>query len=61
MVEIVQAPQATYNISDGSLDFIYAAATTTDIKIRTGNITSALSGEYIRGDLNTQLIIHRIG
>ena len=58
--EIVQATNASNNISDGTLDFIYVAVTNTDIKIRTTGATSALSGEYIRGDLNTQLIIQQI-
>lgn len=48
------------NSSDGTLDFIYAPVSSTSIKIRTTGATSALSGEYIRGDLNTQLIIQQI-
>jgi hypothetical protein len=59
-VEIVQSTNASNNISDGTLDFIYAPGSNTDVKIRTTNNTSALSGEFIRGDLNTQLIIQQI-
>jgi hypothetical protein len=59
-VEIVQSTNTSNNISDGTLDFIYAPGSNTDIKIRTTNNTSALSGEFIRGDLNTQLIIQQI-
>jgi hypothetical protein len=59
-VEIIQSTNGTNNISDGTLDFIYAPGSNTDIKIRTTNNTSALSGEFIRGDLNTQIIIQQI-
>jgi hypothetical protein len=59
-VEIVQASNTSNNISDGTLDFIYVPASNTTIKIRTTANTTALSGEYIRGDLNTQLIIQQI-
>jgi hypothetical protein len=59
-VEIVQSTNTSNNISDGTLDFIYTPGSNTDIKIRTTNNTSALSGEFIRGDLNTQLIIQQI-
>jgi hypothetical protein len=59
-VEIVQSTNGTNNISDGTLDFIYAPVSNVSIKIRTTNNTSALSGEFIRGDLNTQLIIQQI-
>jgi hypothetical protein len=59
-VEIVQSTNATNNISDGTLEFIYAPVSNVSIKIRTTNNTSALSGEFIRGDLNTQLIIQQI-
>lgn len=59
-VEMVQATNSTNNISDGTLDFIYAPGSNITIKIRTTNNTTALSGEYIRGDLNTQLIIQQI-
>jgi hypothetical protein len=48
------------NSSDGTLDFIYAPVSSTSIKIRTTAATTALSGEYIREDLNTQLIIQQI-
>jgi hypothetical protein len=59
-VEIVQSSNGTNNISDGTLEFIYAPGSNIDIKIRTTANTTALSGEYIRGDLNTQLIIQQI-
>lgn len=59
-VEIVQSTNGTNNISDGTLDFIYAPVSNVDIKIRTTGNATALSGEYIRGDLNTQLIIQQI-
>lgn len=59
-IEIVQSTNSSNNISDGTLDFIYAPGSNVDIKIRTTNNTSALSGEFIRGDLNTQLIIQQI-
>jgi hypothetical protein len=50
----------SFNSADGTLDFIYAPVSSTSIKIRTTAATNALSGEYIRGDLNTQLIIQQI-
>ena len=59
-VEIIQSTNGTNNISDGTLDFIYAPASNTDIKIRTTSATTALSGETIRADLNTQFIIQQI-
>jgi hypothetical protein len=59
-VEIIQSSNGTSNISDGTLEFIYAPGSNTDIKIRTTAANSALSGESIRGDLNTQLIIQQI-
>jgi len=43
------------------LDMIYTTGTSIDVKIRTNGSTTALSGEYIRGDLNTQFIIQKIG
>jgi hypothetical protein len=58
--QIVQSTNGSNNISDGTLDFIYAPSTNSDIKIRTTANTTALSGEKIRGDLNTQLIIQQI-
>lgn len=60
IAEMVQSTNATYNISDGTMEFIYAPGSNIDIKIRTTNNVTALSGEYIRGDLNTQLIIQQI-
>lgn len=59
-VQIVQSTNSSNNISDGTLDFIYAPGSNVDIKIRTTNNTNALTGESIRGDLNTQLIIQQI-
>ena len=59
-VEIIQSTNGTNNISDGTLEFIYAPGSNTDIKIRTTSANNALSGESIRGDLNTQLIIQQI-
>lgn len=59
-VEIIQSTNGTNNISDGTLDFIYAPSTNTDIKIRTTSATNALTGESIRYDLNTQFIIQQI-
>jgi hypothetical protein len=59
-VEIVQSTNGTNNISDGTLDFIYAPVSNVKIKIRTTNNTTALSGEEIRSDLNTQFIIQQI-
>ena len=59
-VEIVQSTNTSNNISDGTLDFIYAPVANIDIKIRTTNNTTALTGEKIRGDLNTQFIIQQI-
>jgi hypothetical protein len=59
-VEIVQSTNGSNNISDYTLDFIYAPLVNTDIKIRMTNNTTALTGEYIRGDLNTQMIIQQI-
>jgi hypothetical protein len=59
-VEIIQSTNGTNNISDGTLDFIYTPVSNTDIKIRTTSATTALSGETIRADLNTQFIIQQI-
>ena len=59
-VEIIQPTNASNNTSDGTLDFIYVPASNTTVKIRTTANTTALSGEYIRGDLNTQFIIQQI-
>lgn len=59
-VEIVQASNGTSNISDGTLEFLYAPTSNTDIKIRCTANNTALSGEQIRADLNTQFIIQQI-
>ena len=59
-VEQIQ-PTSNANVSSGDLDFIYTVTSTIDVKIRTNNSTTALSGEYIRTDLNTQMIIQQIG
>ena len=61
MVEMIQPTSASNNISSNNLDFIYSFSSQTDIKIRTSSDTTALSGEYIRTDLNTQMIIQQIG
>ena len=60
-VEMIQATNTTNNISNGYLDFIYTAASQIDVKIRTTSATNALSGEQIRFDLNTAMIIQQIG
>jgi len=60
IAEMVQSTNATNNVSDGTMEFIYAPGSNIDVKIRTTNNVTALSGEYIRGDLNTQLIIQQI-
>lgn len=60
-VELIQSPNGTYNVSDGTLEHMVAVgASDVDISIRTTADTNALTGEYIRGDLNTQLIIQQI-
>ncbi len=60
-VELIQSPNGTYNVSDATLETIFnVGASDTDISIRTTSDTNALTGEYIRGDLNTQLIIQQI-
>jgi len=58
--EVVQASNATSNISDGTCEFIYAPGSNTDIKIRCTSNNTALSGETVRADLNTQFIIQQI-
>ena len=58
--EIVQSSNGTSNINDGTLEFIYAPGSNTDIKIRCTNNNTALSGETVRADLNTQFIIQQI-
>jgi hypothetical protein len=60
-VEMVQVTNTTNNISNGYLDFIYTVASQTDVKIRTTSATNALSGEQLRSDLNTAMIIQQIG
>jgi hypothetical protein len=60
VVEQIQ-PTSNANVSSGHLDFIYTVSSTMDVKIRTTGSTTALSGEYIRTDLNTQMIIQQIG
>jgi hypothetical protein len=60
IVNIVQSTSAVNNISDGTLEFIYAPGSNTDIKIRTTNGCNALSGETVSGFLNTQFIIQQI-
>jgi hypothetical protein len=59
--EMIQSTNGTNNFSNGTLDYIFAVGgSDTDITIRTTSDTNALTGEYIRGDLNTQLIIQQI-
>jgi hypothetical protein len=59
--EIVQSTNTSNNISDSTLEhIIFVGASDMDISIRTTSATNALNGEYIRGDLNTQLIIQQI-
>jgi hypothetical protein len=59
--EMIQSTNGTNNFSNGTLDYIFAVGgSDTDITIRTTSDTTALTGEYIRGDLNTQLIIQQI-
>ena len=60
-VEMIQPTSSSNNISSGHLDFIYVVSSQTDVKIRTTSTTNALSGEYIRTDLNTQMIIQQVG
>ena len=60
-VELIQSPNGTYNVSDNTLETIFAVGgSNVDISIRTTSDTNALTGEYIRADLNTQLIIQQI-
>jgi|688.fasta_scaffold10563_23 hypothetical protein len=60
-VELIQSPNGTFNVSDNTLETIFAVgASNVDISIRTTSDTNALSGEFIRSDLNTQLIIQQI-
>jgi hypothetical protein len=59
--EIIQSTNGTNNISDSTLEHMFVVgASDVDISIRTTSTTNALTGEYIRGDLNTQLIIQQI-
>ena len=60
-VELVQSTNTSNNISSGNLDFIYVVTSQVGIKIRTTNNTTALSGEFIRSDLNTSMIIQQVG
>jgi hypothetical protein len=60
-VEMIQSPNGTYNVSDATLEHIFnVGASDVNISIRTTSDTNALTGESIRGDLNTQLIIQQI-
>ena len=59
-VEQIQPTSGSSNTSDAAFDMIYDAASTINVKIRTLSTTTALSGEFIRGDLNTQFIIQKI-
>jgi hypothetical protein len=60
-VEQIQPTSGSNNVSSGDLDFIYTVSSTIDVKIRTSSSTNALTGEYIRADLNTAMIIQQIG
>jgi hypothetical protein len=60
-VEQIQPTSGSYNTSDGTFDTIYTTAASVQVKIRTTSTTSAQIGEYVRGDLNTQFIIQKIG
>jgi hypothetical protein len=60
-VEQIQPTSGSNNVSSGDLDFIYNVTSQIDVKIRTSGTTNALSGEYIRSDLNTTFIIQQIG
>jgi hypothetical protein len=60
VAECIQPANASYNTSAGVIDYIYAPGTSTQISIKTTNSTTALSGEYIRGDLNTSMIIQQL-
>ena len=59
-VEQTQPTSGSSNTSDATFDMIYDTGSTIDVKIRTSSSTTALSGEFIRGDLNTQLIIQKL-
>ena len=59
-VEQIQPTSGSYNTSDPTFEMIYDTASQIDVKIRTTSATTALSGEFIRGDLNTQFIIQKI-
>lgn len=59
--EIIQSTNGTNNISDATLDLIWTPSLTdTQVVIKMTADTNALTGEYIRSDLNTQLIIQQI-
>lgn len=60
-VELVQSTNTSNNISSVNLDFIYVVTSQVGIKIRTTNNTTALSGEFIRSDLNTSMITQQVG
>jgi hypothetical protein len=60
-VEMIQSPNGTFNVSDTTLEHIFnVGASDVNISIRTTSDTNAQTGEAIRGDLNTQLIIQQI-
>jgi len=60
VVEQIQPTSSSNNTSPSHLDFILNT-TGKFVKIRMLNSTNALSGEYIRSDLNTGMIIQQIG
>jgi hypothetical protein len=59
-VEQIQPTSGSYNVSSGDFEMIYDASSTINVKIRTLSTTTAQPGEFIRGDLNTQFIIHKL-
>jgi hypothetical protein len=61
IVEMKQPTDANYDVSSYSLDFIYAPVSDINVKIRTTNNTTALTGETIRYDIQTNFSIHQIG
>jgi len=60
LVQMVQSPNATFNISPYTLDFIYTPSTNINVKIRTNGNTTALTGEAIRFDIGTFFSIQQI-
>jgi hypothetical protein len=61
LVEQVTPTNGTNNVSSGILDFILSAPSGRSVKIRTNNNNTASTGEVIRFDLNTLMIIQQVG